>query len=167
MVRASLGSHVRKPSSAYRWSGVFFPRVLRFSPTFDERSARYKWNILERVVKPKSPPPHSPPPPPPPTHTHTNNVFLPTTAFVNLAAPSENKSPGMCGQRRSKSDCASAWSDQGPYCPLIESLDTTDCINREQIPVKCAAKEIERHKGCLLCIKKKRWSKMNKFFPGP
>ena len=33
---------------------VFFPRVLRFSPTFDERSARYKWNILERAVKPKS-----------------------------------------------------------------------------------------------------------------
>ena len=28
--------------------------VLRFSPTNDERSARYKWNILERAVKPKS-----------------------------------------------------------------------------------------------------------------
>ena len=33
---------------------VGFPRVLWFSPTFDERSARYKWNILERAVKPKS-----------------------------------------------------------------------------------------------------------------
>ena len=33
---------------------VIFLRVLRFSPTFDERSARYKWNILERAVKPKS-----------------------------------------------------------------------------------------------------------------
>ena len=33
---------------------VVFLRVLRFSPTFDERSARYKWNILERAVKPKS-----------------------------------------------------------------------------------------------------------------
>ena len=33
---------------------VVFPRVLRFSPTFDERSARYKWNILERDIKPKS-----------------------------------------------------------------------------------------------------------------
>ena len=33
---------------------VVFPRVLRFSPTFDERSARYKWNILERAIKPKS-----------------------------------------------------------------------------------------------------------------
>ena len=33
---------------------VVFLRVLRFSPTFDERSARYKWNILKRAVKPKS-----------------------------------------------------------------------------------------------------------------
>ena len=32
---------------------VVFLRVLWFSPTFDERSARYKWNILERAVKPK------------------------------------------------------------------------------------------------------------------
>ena len=54
VVRASLGSHVGKPSSAYGWSGVFFSQVHRFSPTFDERSARYRWNILERAVKPKS-----------------------------------------------------------------------------------------------------------------
>ena len=33
---------------------VVFLQVLRFSPTFDELSARYKWNILERAVKPKS-----------------------------------------------------------------------------------------------------------------
>ena len=33
---------------------VVFPRVLRFSRTFDERWARFKWNILERAVKPKS-----------------------------------------------------------------------------------------------------------------
>ena len=30
--------HVGKPSSAYGWSGGF-PRILRFSSTFDERSA--------------------------------------------------------------------------------------------------------------------------------
>ena len=42
-----------KPSTAYGWS-VGFPRALQLSPTFDERSARYKWNILERAVKPKS-----------------------------------------------------------------------------------------------------------------
>ena len=35
-----------------------FPRVLRFSPTFDERSARYKWNIFKKAVTP----PPSPPP---------------------------------------------------------------------------------------------------------
>ena len=28
--------------------------LTEFSPTFDERSARYKWNIGERAVKPKS-----------------------------------------------------------------------------------------------------------------
>ena len=33
---------------------MFFPRVHRFSLTFDERSARYKKNIFERAVKPKS-----------------------------------------------------------------------------------------------------------------
>ena len=32
---------------------VVFHRVLLFSPTFDAQSARYKWNILERAVKPK------------------------------------------------------------------------------------------------------------------
>ena len=53
VVRASFGSYVGKPSSAYGWSGGFSPG-FRFSPTFDERSARYKWNILERAVKPKS-----------------------------------------------------------------------------------------------------------------
>ena len=33
---------------------VVFPRVLWFSLTFDEWLAQYKWNILERAVKPKS-----------------------------------------------------------------------------------------------------------------
>ena len=32
---------------------VVFPRVLQFLPTFDEQSAQYKWNILERAIKPK------------------------------------------------------------------------------------------------------------------
>ena len=51
-----------EPSSGHMWESqvllmdgqVVFLRVLRFSPTFDERSARYKWNILERALKPKS-----------------------------------------------------------------------------------------------------------------
>ena len=49
-------------SSGHMWESqvlltdgqVVFLRVLRFSPTFDEQSARHKWNILERAVKPKS-----------------------------------------------------------------------------------------------------------------
>ena len=50
-----------EPRSGHMWENqvlltdgqVVFPRVLQFSPTFDERSARYKWNILEMAVKPK------------------------------------------------------------------------------------------------------------------
>ena len=41
---------------------------------------------------------------------------------------------GICGQRRRRSDCASAQSDQGLCCPLTESFDTTEYINREQMP---------------------------------
>ena len=34
VVRASLGSHVGKPSSAYGWSGGFSPRFSGFHPPF-------------------------------------------------------------------------------------------------------------------------------------
>ena len=44
----------------------------------------------------------------------------------------ENLSYGICGERRPRSACASAQSDQGLHCPLTESLDTTECINGEQ-----------------------------------
>ena len=47
--------------------------------------------------------------------------------------PNENVSAGICGQRRSRSACAFAQSDQGLCCPLTESLDTIECINGEQI----------------------------------
>ena len=43
-------------------------------------------------------------------------------------------SSGMCGQRRPRSACASAQSDQGLHCPLTESLDTIECMNGEQKP---------------------------------
>ena len=51
-----------EPRSSHMWESqallkdgqVVFPGILRFSPTFDERLARYKPNILERAVKPKS-----------------------------------------------------------------------------------------------------------------
>ena len=47
-------------------------------------------------------------------------------------APCEIVSSGICGQRRPRSDCASAQSDQGPHCLLTESSDTTECMNGEQ-----------------------------------
>ena len=44
-------------------------------------------------------------------------------------------SSDICGQRRSRSDCASAQSDQGLRCPLTESFDSINvsveskCLN--------------------------------------
>ena len=49
--------------------------------------------------------------------------------MIILATPWENVSSGMCGERRPRSACASAQSGQGVYCPLTESLDTTECMN--------------------------------------
>ena len=50
------------------------------------------------------------------------------------AAPCENGSSGICGQRRPRSACASAQSDQGIRCPQTEVLDTKECFNGEQVP---------------------------------
>ena len=36
---------------------------------------------------------------------------------------------GICGQRRHRSDCACALSDQGLRCPLTEAPDTVGYIN--------------------------------------
>ena len=44
------------------------------------------------------------------------------------------KNSGICGQRRSRSACASAQPDQGLCCPLTESLKTIECVNGEQMP---------------------------------
>ena len=51
-----------EPCSGHMWESqvqlmdgqMVFPWVLPLLPTFDECSVRYKWNILERAVKPKS-----------------------------------------------------------------------------------------------------------------
>ena len=51
-----------EPRSSHMWESqallkdgqVVFPWILPFFPTFDERLARYKPNIIERAVKPKS-----------------------------------------------------------------------------------------------------------------
>ena len=43
-------------------------------------------------------------------------------------------SSGVCGQRRPRSACASAQSDQGLHCPLTISLGTSECMIVEQMP---------------------------------
>ena len=50
------------------------------------------------------------------------------------AAPCENMSSGICGQRRPSSACTFAQSDQSIQCPLTESLNTTKCTNVDQRP---------------------------------
>ena len=37
-------------------------------------------------------------------------------------------------QRRPRSDCAFAQSDQGLHCPQTESLDTTEYFTGDQVP---------------------------------
>ena len=66
---------------------------------------------------------------------HGHSVWSGSSLFtyrINWNAPCKNVSSSMCGQQRPRSDCASAQSDQGLHCPLTESLDTTECMNREQ-----------------------------------
>ena len=43
-------------------------------------------------------------------------------------------SSSICRQRRPRSDCASAQSDQGLHCPLTEPLNCIECIYGEQMP---------------------------------
>ena len=61
-------------------------------------------------------------------------AFLFHKWIVVWAAPCENVSSGICGQRRSRSACTSAQSDQGLYYSLKESLETIEYINGDQIP---------------------------------
>ena len=62
-----------------------------------------------------------------------DQMYIESTKHI-WAEPSENGSSGICGQRRPRSDCADAQSDQGLCCPLTESLDTVECISGEQMP---------------------------------
>ena len=41
---------------------------------------------------------------------------------------------GICGQQMPWSACAFVQSDQDLYCMLSKSVDTTECMNREQMP---------------------------------
>ena len=47
---------------------------------------------------------------------------------VIWTVPYKNVSSGICGQRRPRSTCTSAQSDQDLHCPLTESLDTIDSM---------------------------------------
>ena len=44
----------------------------------------------------------------------------------------QNVSSEKCEQRRPRSACASAQSDQDLHCSLTESFDTTECMNGEK-----------------------------------
>ena len=50
----------------------------------------------------------------------------------------------ICGQRRPRSDCANAQSDQGFRCPLVESVDTEEYIERQCILwLDCADQKVD------------------------
>ena len=51
------------------------------------------------------------------------NVIFCKYINISWTAPCENVSLSIYGQKRSRSDCASAQSDQGLHCPLTESQD--------------------------------------------
>ena len=55
-------------------------------------------------------------------------------AELDWSAPCKNVSSGICGQRRPRSACAFAQSDQGLHIPLTESLNTITCTKVEQMP---------------------------------
>ena len=61
-------------------------------------------------------------------------LYVSQLYIVSLAAPFQTMCPGTCGQWRPRSACASTQSEQGLRCPQTDSLDTIECISREQIP---------------------------------
>ena len=54
------------------------------------------------------------------------NLLLPW--IDTRAEPCLNVSSGICGQRRLRSDCACAQSDQMLHCPLTESLESIELL---------------------------------------
>ena len=52
---------------------------------------------------------------------------------ANPAQPPDHQSDAHPTEP-SRPACAAMQSDQGRHCPLTESLDTTDCITRDQRP---------------------------------
>ena len=58
------------------------------------------------------------------THTESNHNIIGSRHGKNVSS-------GICRQRRPRSACASAQSDQGLLCPRTMSLDTTEYMNME------------------------------------
>ena len=56
-----------------------------------------------------------------------------SSLYTLRAAPCKDVSAGIEGQRWPILACASAQSDRSVRCPLTESLDTTKCINEDQM----------------------------------
>ena len=65
---------------------------------------------------------------------YTPTSPFPTEEVMFLGRAMRKVSPGICAQRRPRSPCTSAQSDQGLHCPLTESLDTTESVNGENRP---------------------------------
>ena len=57
---------------------------------------------------------------------NTENIFKTTASCQNVYS-------GICWQRRPRSACDSARSDQGLHCPQTESFETIEHINGEQM----------------------------------
>ena len=62
-----------------------------------------------------------------------NTGLVKFTLYSILTVQSENMTLGICRQQRPRSACPYVLSDQGFHCPLTETLDTTECINVEQM----------------------------------
>ena len=72
-------------------------------------------------------------------YKHQKLLLHPSLRYFSIvivwAVPCKNVPLDISGQRRPRSACASAQSDQDLPCPLTESLeDTTECTNGEQRP---------------------------------
>ena len=61
-----------------------------------------------------------------------NKSYLNVPTNTTWTAPCENVPSCISGQRRSRSACAFAQSDQDLHCMLIESLDTTEYMDGEK-----------------------------------
>ena len=74
-----------------------------------------------------------------PSQIVSRKVRNDASTVILLALPCETVCSGICGQRRPRSACASAQSDQGLRCPLTDSLDTTEYMSRAKARmIRCA-----------------------------